>query len=723
MRSIVLLSLLIPLVASEQTWSLLRSLPISGNMRFSEQELRDALAGDGAVLLALQQPGERPVLLHAVAAALERGYRAHGHAEVAVTVSGDALQIDEGPHLRCGELVIDGGDEELTTWMQLVLAKPYRESDRMPAEPGDRGLEDAVWQPGEDVPFHDGGLEQIRQRLRWGLNARGYLNASSDVVLQARDAFADAHIRIEPGDPVRLRQIVLTGLEQDSRETVLELVALDEGEVLSHVAVQQAADRLRACGSFLEVTVELPDAHPGELHIRLAEHPKLPRLGEQTRRDELLLAAREAVLRLGDGLGGMLLAGDFGETSWTVQLVPAQGLDLRVAGAQPFRLALSGDRWFCQYGDALHSGPWGLRAFMQMGLTSDADSDKPRNLSFSAGWGTGEVRRPVDLDLRLDAAALLYDADEEWQLHEDNGQEILSSEYLRLAFTGGRFRRAQLLQPVALSLELQDEAELLPVPEAEAGSDLDLLAGVGRVVLQALPSQDWTSEQRAAVALLADLSAGVLRLAQAVQAHEPSVEAERFAIPVRLSQTAAADMMQLIRTLLPPAHRIAADFLGIEHWSATVIRDAHALLSGQTAGLRDDLRRLYNDDACGPIGTAVLARLLPVIDANVAELFAERLQRVSNANAFRAEWLPLTSVHPEFWLKTGRLLLEQEDVPVLAALLSDTLQREIIAERLVGMREQYLTSGQLPMAGWWALAWELIGRPLTTTIRPDPIIP
>ena len=717
---LLILALASPLLAVDGLQQL-HDLPISGNQRFPTQQLRRAALGNGGLLLA-SVPGTKPAVLQAaMAAALQRGYRSHGHPDVQITVEPEAgLVIKEGPLLRCGDVLLpEPLPEALTSLLRDALLLPYRDEDGQP-QAAAQNLEDPVWNRDRDAPFHQGGLQNCENRALWALRQLGHLQATVSCELIRRDdaGLADLQLRIEAGPVQTLEEIHIDGLQRHSREQILTYLELGVGVPLTAKLARNTATALRDSGCFRHVRVILPTEAPWVLRVELLEHPDLPQLGEALDpvRARLLQLRQQLLQDLQDGRG-LLAELEWQGATLRWQIKPEQGMLLTIAyHDQSWQLLLRDGQAALRLANKQVQAAVPMRSIVGVQLLSTAEGEQNRTLNLTAAAVLADEHdAPLTLDLVIEAAALLYtDFIEGLQYEQGDQQHILRREGLEIHCADGLLTRLEANQPpLRFQLRMSD-TELPPLPAAnQRVSGLGFVASLGEAGRQIWTSMGAQQLPPATNAVLASIAKQAWQLlAQDFAAAPAETDESTFSIPTPSSSGQAMQILQMAQALLPSLHLLSTDVLPVEHWLPTVLRNGYRLLAGRNEGLSDELRRLYNDPACGPIGTATLASLLPFLDANLGELFAERLTTVRNAKAFRAEWTDLTRHHPERWLRAGEILLSLDGIADLADVIDDEFRRELVRSQIKAMQQSYQETGTLPKDGWWEIAWQLFGMPM-----------
>lgn len=323
-------------------------LDISGARYASPERLKRALDYDLEFLLACDPAAPLDEFLAVVARRLTAGYHRAGFARARVEARANlqtrrvAVQIDEGPRYRAGEVRLTGAAPltagDLLAWL---AAPPTAASDEQRVhwqpEPGldagDSLNEKAIWLPGEPARISPWSRRQLLRQVQLAFAERGFFFPKLKLEILPLPAQGAAELVVEvrdQGPPGFLGPIEVVGLQRNSPEQVLHYLELTAGQHLDRVGLARLQAQLYESARFAlidaqPVAPETPGA-PIKLVLKLVEMADAPPLGQPFSPEE------QALLKL---------------RSWLIEQVGSGRDDLTVslrdttAGLRTARLVLS----------------------------------------------------------------------------------------------------------------------------------------------------------------------------------------------------------------------------------------------------------------------------------------------------------------------------------------------------------------------------------------------
>ncbi len=250
------------------------------------------------------------------------GYQAAGFPEAQVNMSFDSekgkilVKVNEGPRFKEGGIRVTGAGTIPVELLRRHLTQipPFLDptnqsiSERLEAirantqNTSSDSSNSPVWEPGDPAPFAAISLNVVSNGINQALQDLGYFFARTQVRLvpNTNDGTADLLIDVQDEGPSGLiNQIVLTGLKNNQRDTVLKYLTLKPGLPLNRALLLRTEDLLWRSARFLDfkVTPEIvPDARRVNLQIVLTECKDMPPLQRDLSREA------RALLRLCDWL-------------------------------------------------------------------------------------------------------------------------------------------------------------------------------------------------------------------------------------------------------------------------------------------------------------------------------------------------------------------------------------------------------------------------------------
>lgn len=369
--------------------------------------------------------------------------------------------ITEGPRYRTGRVIVNRCPDELAERLALwftertppedshvsLVEQPNGKTRRrwVSADGKDASLNAPLWKVGQHATFDEPIRRALEKHAARGLANEGWDDARATVSIVRDDAARTANLIIDIhslGEPSRITKIHVQGGPRDTRDEVLDYLALAEGQALSPERRAQLEHRLRASARYRRHKIESRRRFGGDgvdVTITLVEYPSAPRLSAAlSREEEALLLCRDWMLRhaeRGDDL--IVRQGDSdGETPSISEIVIGGERGMLLRGGKPngrqLALAFGAGEWgayVSQGGGALgvpQTMREQLRGSLQFALSDEPQPKQPFVFRFGFGVHSSEPTAPranFALDLQFEPVAMLALAHESqpsvtWQEHE-----------------------------------------------------------------------------------------------------------------------------------------------------------------------------------------------------------------------------------------------------------------------------------------------------------------
>lgn len=289
---------------------------IEGVESFEPERVRRSLSLDFDVVLAAHPQAPLSQFAGVLRQRLLEGYRSVGYINAEAKVEVDEKQsqvrinVVEGTQRRCGEVRVVGVVGELAERLKRsITTKQLPESAVTPVI-GDDGvafdwldqdgdtveLEDAAWEEGKPLPFHQARRDSIMRRIARTLSDHGYFQAKFTHEVVPSHSTAELLINISDlGTVAVLREIEIVGNERNTDAEITDYLKLRLGSHFANGEQQQALLMLRESARFIEQQVNAEPLTSGgiKLKITLKELSVAPRLSEPlSREDRALLKLR-----------------------------------------------------------------------------------------------------------------------------------------------------------------------------------------------------------------------------------------------------------------------------------------------------------------------------------------------------------------------------------------------------------------------------------------------
>lgn len=277
----------------------LSTLTLKGNTLFEGEDLCNELGCCLELQAACRPTAPLPPMVELLEKTLAAGYAFSGcpGTVVRVTFSNDeshlTATIREGRRLQADSVRFKGVEKELagtlrerlTTGVEDIRARPqiyfYREHEPLahqglPEQEESEASGGSLWVSGEPVRWSDERISQIRQAVADELAIRGFPEAKLDLRIQpAEDNEADLVVEVaELGPHARLDSIEFSGLERHTRQEMLEIMGVKEGERLDVAGLVEAYDRLADSCRFWRHGFFIQFPKPADPTLRYATPPK-----------------------------------------------------------------------------------------------------------------------------------------------------------------------------------------------------------------------------------------------------------------------------------------------------------------------------------------------------------------------------------------------------------------------------------------------------------------
>jgi hypothetical protein len=304
-----------------------------GAKSFSTKQIVAALNIDLKFQIAARLQQRLGEFLTVVEDRLRAGYASFGFPNTKVQAQFDSdrrcivVKIDERASFQSGKIQIAGLDAAEAALLTQSLNEPFAPWDSVivsnETAPGKRDVVwrqpdgrpvkmlKPVWNEGEPAPFDAQTCDEIRQRIRQHLAARGWLQPAFRVQVVPDELASTAMLVIdieELGVPMTVGEIAIQGAVKNSREDVLACLGLQSGMRMTWRSFMDWNHKLWLSGRFVKGYVRDDPATrrkgKGSLDIKISlkEHPGAPALAvDLSREAQLMLKARD---RLAYGLVG-----------------------------------------------------------------------------------------------------------------------------------------------------------------------------------------------------------------------------------------------------------------------------------------------------------------------------------------------------------------------------------------------------------------------------------
>ncbi|MBX3434540.1 MAG: hypothetical protein KF847_14560 [Pirellulales bacterium] len=281
----------------------LRRVELVGVRQCDPLEVRRALLLDLELQAAARPSADMAAFLDALQTRLRAGYCQSGFPDAVVDVSYDSVTdsvsayIHEGQHFRLRSLRVVGGTAKVRTALvkSLTTVPPPRSwslsvAGKPTATPHDQSPGRPAFVRGEPASLDVAGLRRVVENR---LTTLGYPAATIEVavILDRGRARVDWEVDVQRLGPQAVAaEIVLAGLERNTREQALALIAAEVGDRVTGESLAAIHERLRQSCRFwtYEVAARVPkltpaqkrgETAPVELAIELVEYPHVAPLG------------------------------------------------------------------------------------------------------------------------------------------------------------------------------------------------------------------------------------------------------------------------------------------------------------------------------------------------------------------------------------------------------------------------------------------------------------
>lgn len=321
-----------------------RALQFDGLQLFTAAQLRGKLECDLRYQAAARPSGDLEHFLRVLEERLVVGYRHCGCPDAKVRANCDErsgavrVQIQEGQQCRKGQVEVAAPQQVdraaiarcLTTGLQAHAWRIERDGADL-EKPKDDTI---VWKSGDPVNYDDLSVAEVKAAVRRSLAEQGFARAKFDVGLGTRDSAGNVNLRVSvenSPEADRISGIEVVGLKRNSRQELLQILHVAEGDPLNAALLDRVYNQLRDCCRFwtYKVSAAIPSEQPKQdslissvghvLKIELDEYGEVPPLGkplsdvdEVLRKAGLLLAStvksQDLVVeasRLEDATGGI----------------------------------------------------------------------------------------------------------------------------------------------------------------------------------------------------------------------------------------------------------------------------------------------------------------------------------------------------------------------------------------------------------------------------------
>lgn len=641
-----------------------QELDIFGCQQIHPDQIRAGLERDTVYLLATRSSTLWPIWKSVTEDQITLGLQAAGFRDSRVEVHWSevdrrpVIQIEEGTCYFNGPVTITGLEANAAEKLSGFLTSPPNSNTHPVSQAVDKQRSRPTWDIGQPTRFDRHGLDRLTKVIELGLAEQGLFKPRFRYTIATRppEEGSDrhtAHLSLEitqTGPPGRLKQIEVEGLKEHSQQQILELAGLQLEQELTATQIREAARRLTDCGRFWNVQLNrhaLPDSDQGiGLRISVVELPHAPPLNaELTDKQRTLQQLAAWINQLADGDDEVVIELSQtppGSSKATFFLSPHNG-------------------WLIQFEGRL--GGWHFDHALRISDTQTALYSPGRGVSFSArqlafkpniqvhmlpsrnpktgewktamtfGASIGSSPTKPSADSRAAAVCLMRESiihGDDWQFEGD--KLVLNTEHAHCVVdsTTGRPEQLQIqtdeadswtfslrTTPGALDARLAELEQLCP-RESRQESALGFLIEEAAAARSAAPHS---------VTITADARRILAKLVQPVDARldqefmTPKATHEyRFFIPRPDVKPAgrASDFPAI------PGHIIAAGLFPAGSWPWTLVRELGFAYSGRPDGAAEWQRVIRNSEQAGPIGHAVIAKLIDKLNPATANRIRQR---------------------------------------------------------------------------------------------------
>lgn len=675
-------------------------LVFEGNSAFTDEQLRGGLQASASYLLASHPQAQLRSFLSTLEHKIMTGYLGAGFPEPTVAASYDEtkdrvrVKIAEGKRVNAGKVTVSGVPGKLQKEIRNRLTKPmdpsqnpfvYTPAVNPTSGEMDRGgtiviqtgvldnqsqaVSTPAWEMGEPAGFDRTTGSSVEGVIKTCLAEEGFLfpKVTVDRQTDPKSKTAELVVRVQPGPPGTIVEINVNGNKRDSRAEILNYVGLKSGMRVSRGLFENVERRLWDSARYMEWRIESEpvlamEGTPGgvRLSLNVREHDVAPRLSEPLREDQKVLVRCAKWIQ--ETTDDMVLEVKGTNISGQVVLSREDGILIKAA--------LPGN-WGSYAGvlsrDLLAIYPGGrgykLEAKQTTGMPtayfglapSAPDSTTKWNMSMGAGFRSwlGKTTPGGGFQLRISIppAAMLNPPEQPGHIEKGVFTFSKSNTVVRIhAKTGRILDLTGSLDDVELKLryskgffkvarsQLEREGDSM-TNRLGRGADLGALAmftltELTRAKLLITATNVSPAQREMAIAatekLLGNailLSPGALNVASPKQAfHVPLDD-----IDMALARNNIATMFSGL------VFKYSDQVFPKYSWPWTLARESVFLLGGQGTYADAELKRLYESEDTGPIGSLVIAQLLAKMNSSSARTFAIRGLTHLTASDFNAD--------------------------------------------------------------------------------------
>jgi hypothetical protein len=629
--------------------------------------------------------------LAAIETRTRMGYQHGGFPEATVTVDRDEIatqivvKVQEGPRYSCGPIRITGlksidpkllarrlstpaelGKKERSA---LVLETGENGQEKETTKSDDGAWENYLWTPGEPAHLSEVSLRTLGimvSNVFWEFGY-GRPRFAIRATPQPKTHLAELDVEVQDEGPRSIiDRLEVSGLQKNSRESLLKYLKLKPGMALSSNLISRVESKLWNAARFLhyEVGAGRPDERGrAVVKIQVLEYADAPPLDQEfSPAEKAMLRARQWWASPEPVRGGMIFKG--GVSNWQ-GLSFALGVSVRKGLALALRDGSNGAAG-SDWGMVLATNLVGLyppegrpelaipdfhgRLTLRLALTGTTNPEQPFNLTFAASFDptNDSPAAPCQFHLTMAPVALVSLAHKKgWTNHVEGGKWVASSADCRVEVDErtGRFgvrggpgtngfvyrwdfapkafeeTEARLLTGLTHQTNRYDAAKPLGSFAAFAVEELLRSRLLQDRVLTDLTGESRIHAAKVTSALLSKVA--VSPLDRLMQGQDQSPDEETFVVPeVRsLTRTGKADILaQVGRWVL----RIGEKGFPVGSWPWTLVREGTFLVQGRGRYSAEALQQIYESDDTGPLGYLATAELLHRLGAPTAKLFAAR---------------------------------------------------------------------------------------------------
>lgn len=288
-------------------------MEFEGVTSYRVSELQEALATDVKVVVAGHPLKPLDPFLHLIENRVIDGFRAGGFpeatatAEVADSRNNILVRVVEGPRFRCGDVTFSGLRElSREGLLECLIQKPegtsknsstsadatWRLSFSSHAGLKPLPLAPKTWKPNRSVDFSEANQQRWDKAVSQACQLQGFYSPKFQIRFQPdlTTKMASLHVLFADEGPLAtLRDVEFSGLQQNSRDEMLQFLGLQPGKPVRGITKDSLEQRLQQSGRFVKSKVQLDhvEDEPNVIRLRIAvrELKSAPKVNEELSRE------------------------------------------------------------------------------------------------------------------------------------------------------------------------------------------------------------------------------------------------------------------------------------------------------------------------------------------------------------------------------------------------------------------------------------------------------